>query len=588
MKRVILLTFSVFLVILLTSCQRYDSENRVQVTILDTDGCTIAKNGIWVIPGEDAVFMLDLEYGYSLAETDYSGTYRTTVKGTRLELTLENVQYPTKVRLQLTNRYCSITYSPNGGNGSEQTISYDTSVHLRPNTATGYDLFAREGYVLESWNTEPDGSGTRVGLGSRVSVQNALTLYAQWLPWADAEDFTWIADETATITGYHGNHETLVIPEMIDGKYVTAVAAGAFSGCEFSHLVLPKTMDYVAENAFTNCAVETVTIFDNIISIHDASFLNCTQLKTLRINAIEAPYGYAYRKESVYADKVDLLIHAQGEQKIVFYGGCSMWYNLDGYRANQALGNQFTIINMGLNGTANSPVQMQIMAAFLEAGDILFHTPELSSKQQLLIGQGMSTHDDKLWCGLEYNYDLFTLVNLQTVGGCFDSLCSYLDMKDKSTTYRQTYTDASGYTYCDSFGCLSVYRTETQEELSDKVYLDPAYMDPQAMTRLQEYYNQFANMGVTVYVSYACINMDAVPEAQQKNVDLMDTLFSASIEQMNGPVLISRLSDYLYRNNDFYDTNYHLLSDSATNNTELWLRDLLIQLEKDGLWEVGK
>ena len=43
---------------------------------------------------------------------------------------------------------------------------------------------------------------------------------------------------------------------------------------------------------------------------------------------------------------------------------------------------------------------------------------------------------------------------------------------------------------------------------------------------------------------------------------------------MNGPVLISRLADYLYRNEDFYDTNYHLRSEAAARNTALWIRDL--------------
>ena len=51
---------------------------------------------------------------------------------------------------------------------------------------------------------------------------------------------------------------------------------------------------------------------------------------------------------------------------------------------------------------------------------------------------------------------------------------------------------------------------------------------------------------------------------------------------MDGPVLISRLEDYLYHNEDFYDTNYHLLSQRAEQNTALWLRDLLAQLEADG------
>lgn len=61
----------------------------------------------------------------------------------------------------------------------------------------------------------------------------------------------------------------------------------------------------------------------------------------------------------------------------------------------------------------------------------------------------------------------------------------------------------------------------------------------------------------------------------------MDDCFREAIDAMNGPVLISRLEDYLYRNGDFYDTNYHLLSDRAEENTALWLRDLLAQMALD-------
>lgn len=579
MKRNLLLLL--LWIFLLSGCQSAHHETKVQVTILETDGCLVSENGIWVTPGEDAVFLLDLERGYSLSDTDYSGTYHTSTKGTRTVLTLENIQYPARVTLKLTNRYCSITYEPNSGDGEARTVSYDTRLHLRPNTSIGTDLFSREGYTLTGWNTEPDGTGERIGLGSRVSVDNTLTLYAQWEKWSHASDFTYTSGDTVTIDGYHGSDETIVIPAYIAGKPVTGISTGAFSDCTAHTVIFPTTMDLVEAGAFENCALEAVTLFDNIISVSDSSFVNCPNLTTLRINAIESPYGYAYRKESCYADKVDLLIQAQGERKLVFYGGCSMWYNLDGYRMHQAFGDQFTILNMGLNGTINSPVQMQIMGAFLESGDILFHSPELSSKQQLLLSEGMGEYDDKLWCGLEYNYDLFTLVDLRTVPGAFDSLCSYLAMKDTSTDYRQAYTDEYDQVFWDEYGCVPIYRTETQEQLPDDVYLDPAFIDPNAMNRLKLIYDQYQARGVQIYLSYACVNMDAVPEEQRKNVELMDGLFREAVEEMNGPVLISNLSDYLYRNEDFYDTNYHLLSKAASANTDLWIRDLMAQFEKE-------
>ena len=76
MRRSIFILAVVLCVILLCACQESPHESRVQVSILETEGCVVSNNGIRVEPGQDAVFMLDLEYGYSLASTDYAGTYR--------------------------------------------------------------------------------------------------------------------------------------------------------------------------------------------------------------------------------------------------------------------------------------------------------------------------------------------------------------------------------------------------------------------------------------------------------------------------------------------------------------------------------
>jgi hypothetical protein len=68
-------------------------------------------------------------------------------------------------------------------------------------------------------------------------------------------------------------------------------------------------------------------------------------------------------------------------------------------------------------------------------------------------------------------------------------------------------------------------------------------------------------------------------------VELMDGLFRDAFEAIEGVKVISRLEDYLYTSSDFYDTNFHLLSESARENTALWIRDIRAQLVKDGLWE---
>lgn len=576
------------LLLLMSACGKNpDNQKQLLVNIRETTGFTVENNGQYVQPGEDAVFLLRIEEGLSLSGAGYDGDYHAVLEDGKMKLTLKNVRYPSHVDLRLTDSYVTVTYEPNGAMGESVTHVYDTTYHLRPNTATGEGLFTRDGYTLVSWNTRPDGTGQQIGLGSRTDVpQEALTLYAQWEKWSAAQDFDWtVRDDTVAITGYRGNDATIVIPAAIEGKTVTEIASGAFESCAATQVIFPQSVKKVEDGAFRNCALESVVLFDNIEIISDGAFADCKELKTLRINAVEKPYGYNYRKESVYADKVDLLIQAQGKKKIVFYGGCSMWFNLDSTQLKPLLEQGYQVINMGLNGMANSFVQMQILETFLESGDIFFHTPELSSAQQMMIKQTMDNgNGDKLWCGLEYNYDLFTLVDMRTVPGALTSLCTYLDMKESGTDYVSTYM-RDGTTYCDSYGCIPFYRDETFTSLQDEVHMDPSYITDSGMARLKEYYDRYQSKGVRIYVSYACTNMDEVVDEEKNNVEMVAWRFRKAIEKMEGPVLISALEDYLYHRNDFYDTNYHLLSEPARKNTILWLRDLQTQMEQDGLWE---
>lgn len=589
MKKMILLILIVAL--LLTGCGGAAAvDTRIQVSLVIRDGCTVENNGLWVKPGENAVFRLHMDEGCSLADTDYSGSYSAELKDGVLELTLKKIQYPVRVNLELTKEFSVITYEPNGGDGEPVVKTYDRTEHLRPNTENGQGMFTRKGWSLVCWNTEPDGSGTRVGLGSRVTVEDELTLYAQWMPWTEAEAFDYRLTQfnNITIIGYRGDHETLVIPEYIDGYPVTAINTLSFENSTARYVVLPQTMDRVAPNAFQSAAVETVVLYDNIQVISDDVFDDCVNLQTLYINAVESPWGYDFRKESVYADKVDMLMAAQGQKKMVFYGGCSVWYNLDGAMADKAFGEEYTIINMGLNGTVNSEVQMQILSPYLETGDVMVHTLELSSKPQLLIDRTMDDGDDKLWCGLEYNYDLFALVDLRTVKGEFDSLLRYLEKKKTDTSYQDFFLDQAGLRYMDEYGCIPFRRTETRDSLTDYVFLDLSYVNHEAMELLDRYYTAWQDRGITVYATYACVNMEAVPEEQQQNVQQMDALVRDAFASMDGAVLISTLTDYLYVRSDFYDTNYHLLTATAQDNTSLWLRDLKAYMAADGLWEVGE
>ena len=589
MKKMILMIL--ICALLLSGCGAAATvDTRIQVTLMDREGCEAEESILRVRPGEDAVFRVKMAEGVTLADTDYPGAYSARIRDGYLELTLKDVQFPARVNLELTRNFATLVYDPNGGVGEVLVKTYDRADHLRPNTENGRDLFSREGYTLVCWNTEPDGSGTRVGLGSRVTVEGSLTLYAQWEPWAEESAFTYMNNQYGgvTIQKYQGDHEILVIPERIAGRRVTDIAGSAFENCAARQVILPPTMERLAPDAFRGAAMESVVLFDHVRSISDDVFSKCENLRTLYINAVEAPWGIEFRKESVYADKVDLLIAAQGQKKMVFYGGCSVWYNLDGAMADREFGEEYTVINLGLNGTVNSEVQMQILSPYLEEGDVVVHSLELSSPRQLMTERIMTDGDDKLWCGLEYNYDLFSLVDLRTVTGELNSFQRYLDQKKTETSYLDVYRDQEGRVYLDEFGCIPFLLTESRENLTDRVLLDLSYVNRESMEVLDSYYTAWHDRGITVYATYACVNMDAVPEEQKQNVEAMDELVRDAFAGMTGAAMVSHLEDFLFENGDFYDTNYHLLTAQAQDNTAVWLRDLKNAMAADGLWEVGQ
>ncbi len=587
MKR--LLSILICALLLCGCAQKRTSSGDILISILEGPGFTVLDNGQRVSPGEDVSFHLRLESGFSITDTSFDGEYSIQSSGRDAVVTVHGVQYPSRIQLTLSSKYCSITYDANGGtavttDGVRYSKNYDLSYHRRPNTELGTDRFSRDGYTLIAWNTQPDGSGVQVGLGSRITPDSSgsLTLYAQWLPWTSAELFSYEpCDGGIRITGCTSDAKQIVIPGMIDGTPVVTLSTGSFSGLPVESLVLPATMQNVEPGAIDNCSLHTLTLFDNIRSIRDDAISGCPDFTTLHINALEYPYGYIYRRESCYADKIDLLILAQGKKKMVCYGGCSMWFNMDGPTAVRELGEEYTLINLGLNGTVSSLVQLQILTPYLEQGDLFFHTPELSSRAQLLIDTDMGPEDPTLWCGLENNYDLFASVDLKTVHGALDSLCSYLEKKSGRSSYTQRFTDDKELEYMDARGCIPFFRGKTVADLSktDRVFLSDRFISPTAMERLEACYQAIQARGAAVCLSYACVNMDALPAGQENNVEMMDTLFREAIEEMDGVYLVSSLVDYLYHNEDFYDTNYHLLTIPAQENTQRWLRDLRAWME---------
>ena len=581
MKRILCLLLSVITVLLLSSCAAQRTDTLVSVLIEDGENYRVDEALVSLKPGDYACFYVKTDPDYAVVATDYRGKYSLTRTRGMTKLILEDVRVPTRVRLELSRDFRTIQYEANGGEaltgrGRSVTETYSIAEHRRPNVSIGTDLFAREGYTLTGWNTEPDGSGLRVGLGSRVSADETPVLYAQWAQWTPAERFTWTEaeDGSAIITGCAETGALLVVPETLEGRSVTVIAAGAFAGCPAQTVILPKSLGWIEKGAFTGAALRELCFFDNVEYITDACFRDCENLATLRISAIEDPYGYSFRRESVWVDKLDVLIETEGQDRLIFYGGCSMWYNLSAPEVLAVYGDRYTILNMGINGLSSSLLQMEILRCFMTERDILIHTPEIASEQQLLLNTGLAKVDDRLWGALEYNFDLVSLVDIRVFdqGGVLESLRIYLDKKKPGGTYNDVYRDSKGRDYFDETGCIPFLREQQSESLSDKVTFVPERFED--LSRLEAEYAKFTALGVKIYVTFACIDIDQVPAEQQDYLELMGELFIGKFSQMEGVTAFGDIDDFVYHDEDFFDTVYHLLSAPARECTEIWLRDL--------------
>ena len=92
-----------------------------------------------------------------------------------------------------------------------------------------------------------------------------------------------VTGDDATITGYTGSAESLVIPSELGGKPVTEIGAMAFSYCSsLTKATIPEGVTSIGEYAFSYCSSLTeVTIPKSVTSMEDRAFYECKALTTV-------------------------------------------------------------------------------------------------------------------------------------------------------------------------------------------------------------------------------------------------------------------------------------------------------------------
>jgi len=106
-----------------------------------------------------------------------------------------------------------------------------------------------------------------------------------------------INSDEVTITGYNGTlPEGIVIPAMIQGKYVTRIEAGAFSNCTQITEVNLTYLTSIGDNAFAGCTKLLRVNTASLRNIGQSAFQGCTALNDVYCPKVSTIGNYAFYK----------------------------------------------------------------------------------------------------------------------------------------------------------------------------------------------------------------------------------------------------------------------------------------------------
>ena len=535
-----------------------------------------------VTPAEGMVFL-----GYSLGSSAAAGA--------EIVCTTPEYTFYMSEEVEVFTNYYNvgdgrlIIYDSNGGDQPKQYDTFSNSSHyICPHALINTDYFSREGYVLYGYNTEADGSGTYYGPGWNIIMPEddsvPVTLYAQWMPVTEKEAFVYTINETkknVTITGYNGNHETVVIPETIDGYPVASLSKGAFKNCNFKTLYISKNILSVNAGAIDNCKqFETLYMSDTVRAITDTSFSGCSNFQTLYLLACMEP-RYSSSRNGNYMVKYQRLITAPSP-KLVIHSGSNTSYGIDSALLEAELGNRYAVVNYGCNQGTPACFYYDVIADFINEGDLVVHSPEIYNYQW-----GYNEMNDTTWQIFEGAYDAFIHVDIRNYFNVFNSFSSF--NTSRYTMTPRTYEHYSSETvnkYGDyikekvgSAGIQSTINARLASGGQGTRDMDPGYLTQSYVANLNREFDNIAAAGGKVYITFCSVMKIDLNKASQ-GIERQTQYKNAVIKNIHGTV-ISEPGTYVMDYKYFFNSIYHLNTEGSQLRTRWLAKDILAQLAKE-------
>lgn len=454
---------------------------------------------------------------------------------------------------------------------------FDTTYWKMPFAREDDGLLTRDGYVLLGYSYNQDGKGEliRPGYKYTLKAQNKPQhLYCVWAKETKASDFTVkaIGSKSVYITAYKGSDKVVYIPRKIGGKTVTGIAAGAFSkNKSITEVHITSSVLTVEDQAFASCSnLKTVTLYDNLVSISDASFEGAP-IQTLRMCAGQTP---RYMNSlATFGKKYERLMQTAGKKRLVFLAGSNLQYGVDCDYIQTLFQNDYAAVNFGTDGNMNVAFFLDAIAPLLTKNDVVVFAPEQYGKYAYHVN-GNPEMNYPTFQGIATCYNLMENVNVSNYTGVFGAIAQYCTVTSKMPELSW---DAPNK-FLDEYGDLKTLTDQMNSPTYRKgangyFHFDDTVIPADFIPHLNRVIDTAKASGATVVFTYPSVNRNNV-EASSLNESAF-TAYNNWIAKTVHCQLIGDVRNYIYAGEYFYNTDYHLNAVGRKLHTKRLAADLI-------------
>jgi hypothetical protein len=397
-------------------------------------------------------------------------------------------------------------------------------------------------------------------------------LYCFWAKETSASDFETVdIGGSLQITAYKGADITVYIPREINGKAVTSIAENAFANnATLEEVHITSSIADLEISAFSDCKnLKTVTLYDNLESISDASFQN-TPVKTVRLCAGKTP---RYTDSFVtFGIKYERLIKTSGQKRLIFIAGSSTLYGVDTKQMESLFEDDITVVNFGTNGNQNTAYYLDAIAPYLTENDTVIFTPEQYGDQAYHVN-GNPEMPSATIQGTSTCYNLFENINVANYTNIFTAIGEYCDQSIRMA-------ELSWYDHSPRLDTLGDNASLTDKMnspdfvtgLNGTFRFNETVIPEEFIPNLNRVIDKAKDTGATVLFGYPPHNVNNI-EAASQNDDAYDSYNKWISETIHCP-LISDVRDYIYNAEVFDNTDYHVNTTGRKMHTENLVEDI--------------